>query len=75
LTVNGTNFSGQAILQVNGGEPKKVKFKLQVTSGSNTSFGRMVASGKLTCTSRSSLKVINPGDNASVVFQLDATCP
>ena len=75
LTINGTNFSGEARVDVNGGEPKKKKFKLQVTSGSNVSFGRIVVSGKLSCTSRSLIKVINPGDISSAVFQLDATCP
>src|SRR6185503_18633007 len=76
LTINGQKFSDQAQVKVNGNEPKKKKFKLQVTSGSNTSFGRIIVSGKLTCSARSSIQVINPGEgNASALFQLDATCP
>jgi hypothetical protein len=52
-----------------------VKFKLAVTSGSNTSFGRMVGSGKLQCNGPATIIVTNPGENASAPFQCNATCP
>jgi hypothetical protein len=75
LTVNGTNISGDAEATVNGTAPKKKKFKLAVTSGSNTSYGRMILSGKLTCSSTSTIIITNPGDNKSAPFQLTQTCP
>jgi len=75
LTINGSNFQPNATVDVNGGAPKKTKFKLAVTTGSNTSFERLIVSGKLTCTPTSSIFVTNPGNNKSAEFRLTATCP
>jgi len=75
LTVNGSNILEGVKMTVNGGEPKKVKLKLAVTTGSNTSFQRAVGSGKLQCQASSTIQLENPGGFKSVPFVLNATCP
>jgi hypothetical protein len=77
LTVNGQNFHDGGTATVNGNAPKKVKFKLQVASGSSFSFQRAILSGKISCTgSATTILFINSGaDGTSAPFVLNGSCP
>jgi len=75
LTVNGRNFQNGATLTVDDVAAKKLKFKVEVTTGSSSSFNRIVGSKGVHCSPTSRVKVTNLGGAASEVFQLNQSCP
>jgi hypothetical protein len=76
LTVNGRNFLNGASLTVDDVAAKKLKFKVEVTTGSSSSFNRLVGSKGVKCQANTSrVKVLNPGGVASAEFLLNQSCP
>jgi hypothetical protein len=75
LVVTGSNFKAGARLTVNGAEPKKLKFKDETATGSNT-FNKLVAIGKFCDKLPGPLVVFNGASDTrgSQPFQCNATC-
>jgi hypothetical protein len=74
IVVTGENFKRDATLTIGGVSPKKVKFKNEVQTGSNT-FSKMVGTGKVCGRLPGQIVVTNPGaSRGSDPFQCNTSC-
>ncbi|HWC78022.1 MAG TPA: hypothetical protein VG778_11200, partial [Blastocatellia bacterium] len=74
IVVTGTNIKRDATLTVGGVSPKKLKYKNEVQTGSNT-FAKIIGTGKFCGGLPGDLVITNPGaSRGSEPFRCTATC-
>jgi hypothetical protein len=75
VEVTGRNFKDGATLKIGDQSPKKLKFRGEVTTGSNVSFTRIIGTGKIKCNMfPGDIVVQNIGAAASAPFRCSAAC-